>query len=357
MALFVVEAAGGVKPSPECEFAYLVRPARGAHVKNMRYLIALFLIFLTVPVLAAPVLAADVPPLWLSEWRETNFNKATVPLSEIRSGGPSKDGIPAIDSPVFRPAQDIKDIGAKEPVVALEIAGDVRAYPLRVLMWHEIVNDTVGGLPVVVSYCPLCNASIVFDRRVNGQVLDFGTTGKLRHSDLVMYDRQTESWWQHFTGDAIVGDFAGTALKLVPSRLLAFDRFRDAFPTAQVLVSNNPAGRRYGDNPYVGYDSRAVPYGLFQGELPKDIAAMARVIVVDGEAWSLALLRARKEINENGLVLSWAPGQSSAVDAEKIALGRDVGNVRVTRNGQDVAHHISFAFVYRAFHPQGRIRK
>ena len=139
----------------------------------------------------------EVPFGWKVEWRNTDFAKSTIDFSEVMSGGPPKDGIPAIDTPQFKTVSEIDDIQDREPVISLAINGDARAYPLRVLTWHEIANDTVGGVPVAVTFCPLCNAAIVFDRRLaDGRVLDFGTTGKLRNSDLVMYDRQTESWWQ-----------------------------------------------------------------------------------------------------------------------------------------------------------------
>jgi hypothetical protein len=138
---------------------------------------------------------AAVPADWRTEWPRTDFANAAVPLHEIQSGGPPQDGIPSIDRPRFRIAAQHRGLDAQEPVIGLVVGVDARAYPLRILMWHEIVNDVVGGVPVAVTYCPLCNTSIVFDRRVDGRVLDFGTTGKLRHSDLVMYDRQTESWW------------------------------------------------------------------------------------------------------------------------------------------------------------------
>ena len=108
-------------------------------------------------------------------------------------GGPLKDGIPPIDDPVFEPLAAINNLVDTEPVVSVIVGDDARAYPLRVLMWYEIVNDTVGGVPVSVTFCPLCNAAVVFDRRLDDLVLDFGTTGRLRNSDLVMYDRQTES--------------------------------------------------------------------------------------------------------------------------------------------------------------------
>ncbi|MBL6932202.1 MAG: DUF3179 domain-containing protein, partial [Rhodospirillales bacterium] len=244
----------------------------------------------------------------------------------------------------------------------LTVNEETKAYPLRILMWHEIVNDTIGGVPVTVTYCPLCNSSIVFDRRLDGMVLDFGTTGKLRNSDLVMYDRQTESWWQQFLGEGIVGEMTGRELKIMPSRLESFERFRKRAPYARVLVANSPNLRRYGDNPYVGYDSRDVPYDFFNGEMPDGIGAMVRVVVVNGEAWSLPLLSAKGVIKPGGGVeISWHAGQNSALDSNNISAGRDVGNIIVRKQDgdkwQDVAHDITFAFVFHAFHPQGVIHK
>jgi hypothetical protein len=175
--------------------------------------------------------AALADPRWQREWPRTDFGKRTVPLSEIESGGPPKDGIPAIDRPRFvAPAEAGRWLDPREPVIVFERGGEARAYPLQILMFHEIVNDVIGGVPVAVTFCPLCYASLVFDRRVDGVVLDFGTTGKLRKSDLVMYDRQTESWWQQFTGQGIVGRYAGTVLTQLPATIVAFDEFRRAFP-------------------------------------------------------------------------------------------------------------------------------
>ncbi len=142
---------------------------------------------------------AQTPQAWRFEWSKTDFNKTSIDLGEIISGGPSKDGIPSIDAPRFIAASKVshQDLGPTEPVIGVVINGKARAYPLRILTWHEIVNDELAGVPITVTFCPLCNSAIVFDRRLNGRVLDFGTTGKLRNSDMVMYDRQTESWWQY----------------------------------------------------------------------------------------------------------------------------------------------------------------
>ena len=297
--------------------------------------------------------AANIPINWKLEWPRTDFSKHTIDLGEVFSGGPPKDGIPSIDSPKFTSLAESRGLSDSEPVVGLVINGDARAYPLRVLMWHEIVNDTVGGVPVTVTYCPLCNSSIVFERRLNGRTLDFGTTGKLRNSDLIMYDRQTESWWQQFLGEAIVGEMTGKNLVMIPSRLESLALFKQRAPTGKVLVPTNPSKRSYGTNPYAGYDSRTRPYGFFTGPFPEGIEAMVRVVAVGSEAWSLPLLRDKGSIRAGDLEIRWQAGQNSALDASTIAKGRDVGNVVVMRNGKDGVHDVTFAFVFHAFHPNG----
>lgn len=306
--------------------------------------------------LAHAALAA--PRSWRQEWPRTDFSRHSVAFSEIRSGGPPKDGIPAIDDPTFVGVDEVRDLGRHEPVISLAIGGDMRAYPLRVLIWHEIVNDTVGGVPVAVTFCPLCNSAVVFDRRLEGRVLDFGTTGKLRNSDLVMYDRQTESWWQQFLGEAIVGELTGARLRMLPSRLESFARFKARAPEGRVLVPAEPDLRSYGYNPYRGYDSAGAP-ALYDGALPTEVAPLSRVVVVEGEAWSLGLLREKRTIVRGDLVLTWKPGQNSALDSPLIAEGRDVGNVTVQRRTpaglEDVVYDVSFAFAFRAFYPDGVI--
>jgi hypothetical protein len=312
------------------------------------------------------------PAGWRSEWPRTDFSRHSVAFAEIKSGGPRKDGIPAIDAPRFerlvdgRPTGWSAALGRTEPVIGLSTGDDARAYPLRVLIWHEIANDTVGGKPVVVTYCPLCNAALVFERMVDGHVLDFGTTGKLRHSDLVMYDRQTESWWQQFTGEAIVGTMTGHRLRLIPARLESFDRFRQRFPQGQVLVPTNPNARNYGRNPYAGYDATGQRPFLYDGTLPDGIEPMERVVAVEvapgrHEAWTLALLRRRGAVQSADLLIEWRQGQASALDKAWIPAGHDVGNVVVQRRQGDrlvdVPYDVTFAFVFHAFRPNGPIHR
>lgn len=325
----------------------------------MRTLVTALVACIAAAAVTTAPLAAN-PAQWRTAGWKTDFSKTTVPLQEILSGGPPRDGIPPIDRPVFKRADEIRDIAAREPVIVFPLDASARAYPLRVLTWHEIVNDTVGGIPVAVTYCPLCNAALVFDRRVAGRVLDFGTSGLLRNSDLVMWDRQTESWWQQFTGEAIVGAYAGTMLKMLPSRIMAFGDFTQKWSGNPVLVPENPALRPYGRNPYVAYDDGKAPLPLFKGELPRGLPAMARVVVArtakGPAAVSLATLAQRARIEYGGAIFTWRAGQASALGDGNIAKGKDVGNVEVTdAKGAALVHDITFAFVLNAFRKDARV--
>ncbi len=304
--------------------------------------------------------ASANPDYWSKAWPKTDFSRTEVPLDEIKSGGVPKDGIPAIDDPKFIAAADAAHLTETEPVIGVVVNGEAKAYPLQVLMWHEIVNDEIGGVPIAVTFCPLCNASLVFDRRIRhpstGEMqLDFGTTGKLRNSDLVMYDRQTESWWQQFTGRAIVGELMGTELKMLPVRIESFGNFKKRQPEGRILVPNDENFRRYGLNPYQQYDSAWQPF-LYNGELPEFVPPLSRVVVAEGRAWALDFLRREKRIETtDGLVIEWEEGQNSALDAAVIGEGVDIGNVTVRRRTatglEDVHYTVDFAFAHHAFKP------
>lgn len=333
----------------------------GSHNLNFASLMPGSLAFIASAFFMVQVSAAD-PNRWRNEgWEHTDFSKRSIEWNEIQSGGSPKDGIPSIDDPQFKPLGAVADLTIQEAVIGLSINGDARAYPIRVLMWHEIVNDRVGGVPVAVTYCPLCNAAIVFDRRspAGDGVLSFGTTGKLRNSDLVMYDRQTQSWWQQFSGEAIVGEMTGQQLKILPSRLESVGEFRLRHPDGKVLVPGNPELRAYGRNPYAGYDTAKIPF-LYRGNVPEGIEPMARVVALRETdftgAVSLALLREQGRIEAGPYTIRWKEGRASALDAATVAGGRDVGNVVVQRrlaNGtlEDVPYDVTFAFVFHAFHP------
>ena len=249
----------------------------------------------------------------------------------------SRDAIPSIDDPRFISPERAGWLAGREPVIALEIDGDARAYPLQIMTWHEIVNDVVGGHPVAVTFCPLCNSAVAYDRRVDGRVLEFGTSGMLYRSALVMYDRQTESLWAHFDGLAIRGPLTGERLDLVPVQMLSFDQWRREYPAGKVLSRHTGQDREYGRNPYESYDSKDAPIGpFFKGAWDRSLRAMARVVGVSwGDAATAYPYRTlspgdRPAVVEDvvggrRIVVFWEPGVASALDEPTIADGRDVG--------------------------------
>jgi hypothetical protein len=264
----------------------------------------------------------------------TNWNRRTIQYDELLSGGPPRDGIASIDEPQFVSQDDAAAwLGDNEPVIALEINGEARAYPLQILTWHEIANDTVGGVPVAVTFCPLCNSAITFDRRFEGEVFEFGTSGLLRKSDLVMYDRTTETLWQQFTGEGIVGDLAGETLAFVPSSLISFANFREAYADGVILSRETGFNRRYGENPYVGYDSVGNNPFLFRGPIDGRLAAIERVVTVSlpevDVAYPLSILAEVGVINDTqggqDLAVFHEGGTTSALGARVIAEAEDVG--------------------------------
>jgi len=265
---------------------------------------------------------------------QTDFSRHSVPFAEVTSGGPPRDGIPPLDHPTFVdvPAADAW-LGGREPVILFEHDGDARAYPLQILTWHEIVNDEVGGIPVTVTFCPLCNSAITFDRRLEGVVYDFGTSGNLRNSDLVMWDRQTESWWQQFTGEAIVGALTGKRLTFLASTIISWDDFKTFHPNGRVLSRDTGFTRNYGQNPYAGYDRVDLPPFLYRGEtdgrlLPKERVAAVTVGEVDA-AFPFSTLEQERVVNytvgDQDLVVFFKPGTQSALDDQLIDQSREIG--------------------------------
>lgn len=281
-----------------------------------------------------------------SDWPDTDFSNHSVPLSEFVGGGPSKDGIPAIDDPKFVSVSEADEfLNDKEQVAVLEVKGEFRAYPIQILTWHEIVNDEIKGEPVSVTFCPLCNSTVAFDREVDGKILDFGTTGNLRKSDLVMYDRQTESWWQQLTADAVVGELTGAELEVLPSQILAWKDFKQQHPDAEVLSRDTGFDRDYGTNPYTGYDRNEDEQPFLLGEEADDrLAAKSRVsAVITGDASRVVYPFSRlseeapinDEIKGDKVVVLFDPDAASALDSPLVAEGRAVGSSGVFERRAD----------------------
>jgi hypothetical protein len=286
-----------------------------------------------------PTLAADPgePPEGAASEFTTDFSRSLVPYSQILSGGPPKDGIPAVDQPVTVSVTEAEAwLEDREPVVSVQVDGQARAYPIQILIWHEIVNDDLEGTPLAVTFCPLCNTAIAFERRLGEQVLDFGTTGRLRFSNLIMYDRQTESWWQQADGRAIVGALAGERLTLHPAALVSWGEYKAAFPQGSVLSRETGHRRDYGRNPYMGYDDIDQRPFLYVGpEISDRLPAMARVLTYvhndDAVAYPYDVLVSTRVANDlvggQAVVAFWAPGTASALDTGPIAQGREVGSI------------------------------
>jgi hypothetical protein len=273
----------------------------------------------------------------VSQGWTTDFSRTTIAYDELLIGIralPIRDRIPPIDTPDFDPAAGAEHVAGREPGLSLEIDGDARFYPLSILTAHEIVNDVVAGRPVAVTYCPLCNSAIVFDRVFEGRELRFGVSGLLRNSDLVMWDNATESLWQQLTGEGLIGEFAGRQLTFVPSAITSFEDFTRKYPDGRVLGPDQGFGRRYGSNPYVGYSSRSVPFGFFdQADLDDRFPALERVVnvTVDGTAmaYPFSVLESALAVNDAvggvDVIVLWGGDTADALDAGQIVQASVIG--------------------------------
>jgi hypothetical protein len=256
------------------------------------------------------------------EAMETAGTKHSIPLNEILDGGPGKDGIPSIDNPIFvspREADSFLDGG--DTGLGFEHNGDARFYPFSILVWHEIVNDTVGGEPVLVSYCPLCLTGIVFDRILEGSPVEFGVSGKLWKSNLLMYNRADdpayESLWSQVLGEAVVGEHTGTKLTILPSDIVQYDAWKKAKPHTTILSRDTGFNRSYDVDPYGSYytspdvgfgadftDSRLHPKDLVLGiEVDEQFKAYPATVLPAGiTSDAFAGQRITIEKNETGEV-------------------------------------------------------
>jgi len=258
-------------------------------------------------------------------------------------GGQPGRGIPALDEPCLEPASEqISWLKPQSPLLVLAHHDQARAYPLAILHFHEIVNDLMGGEPVVITYCPLCNSALAFERSIDGRVLDFAVSGRLHQSNLVMYDRQTKSLWLQFTGKAIAGEaFVGHTLERIPTWLISWSEFLESYPDGWVLTRETGHDRDYDLNPYAGYTDSPAPDGHdpFFGKRPDDSTGFSpktRVVGLwseTGEAVALpleALREARQatvELDGREILALWVPGKADALDTARMDDGRDIGQV------------------------------
>lgn len=199
-------------------------------------------------------ITSDVPVVLQNSGLEVDFSSSSIALIDILNGGPGKDGIPALTNPSYV-THDQSSVADDAEVMYVEHNGDERIYPYSILVWHEVVNDTLGGKPLAITFCPLCGSAIVFESEVKGEVLEFGVSGLLFESNLLMYDRSDlESLWSQSLGEAVVGVRKGQKLAHYPVKVMTYKESRERFPEAQVLSQNTGYNRDYSGNPYAGYE-------------------------------------------------------------------------------------------------------
>lgn len=230
--------------------------------------------------LFAGVVSSNEISEWEQVWPNTDFKKHSISLSEIDPSGIPKDGIPSISRPRLESIKQARKwVGDNEPVLVVVSDTGARAYPLQILIYHQIVNDTFEGKPIVVTFCPLCHSGLVMSRKVGSKTLTFGSTGLLRNSGLIMFDRQTESWWQQFIGTAIVGEYTGQKLTIdFSSKLISFGQFAERYPKSRVLSRDTGFRRKYGLNPFQGYDSIDNTPMMFNDVTDPRLPPMERVL-------------------------------------------------------------------------------
>ena len=265
----------------------------------------------------------------------TDFCQSIVNFDEILVGNPVKNGIPSVTDPAMESVEAAAAwLSERSPVIAVEIDDEARAYPLAILMWHEIANDVIADVPVAVTFCPLCNSSVTFDRRINDDLLEFGVSGLLRNSDLIMFDFETESWWQQLTGEGLVGAYASVLLEILPSQVVSFGSFAERHPAGLVMSRETGYNRQYGMNPYTDYDNRSGTPFLFRGAVdPRLSPPVAHVLaaLIDGipVAYPFEILRSEAVVNdvvaETPVVIFFQGGVASALGDYVIDNAREIG--------------------------------
>jgi len=287
--------------------------------------------------------------------KNLNFNwktdtlKHSVNLSEIQIVLP-KGSFPTLDSPKFvGKTKGLTMFFPKEPVIAVEINGEAKAYSLNILTMHEIANDRLGRQPILVTYCPLCNSGIVYSRKLTiggkQEILEFEPSGMLRNSDMVMLDRKTESLWQQLLGEGIVGKYTNTQLNIIPSLIISVDEFFNRYPKGNIMSKNTgfiASEKQYGKNPYVKYDGKVAPIQYFfdSAKVDKRLPALERIVDIehngDYKIYSFTSVAKKKVLNDTfkgtNVVLFYQPGTVSVLDEKDISKSKDVGSVTVFKS-------------------------
>lgn len=295
--------------------------------------------------------------LWQERWSKTRFDQRAVSLSDFIETGPIRNQPKTLQSPVFTVAQTA-DLDPSAPLISIYWQGQAKAYPLAYLIFHPLIEDQIGDLPFLVSFCPLCQATRIYDRRIQGDILTFGTTGlQYQRSIGVMFDRQTESWWSQLDGKALVGQFNTQQLTALPTHIMPFHAFQKLFPDGQIM--QQPTRHYpYGQTPYAGMSAlKYPPFGTDLAEEQWQLPSMTEVIVAKGQAWDLETVRQKEDFQDQGLRLQWFIGMPSLYDRRTIKLSKDQGFFQITESDQLVPSYITFAHIYQGLYPNRQIRQ
>lgn len=275
-----------------------------------------------------------------------DISNAIIPRDEIVGGGPPRDGIPSIDRPRFIAHGAVDFLRDDDLVVSLEIEGETRAYPLRILVWHEIVNDVIGARPIAVTYCPLCGTAMVFDRHINGRTLSFGVSGLLYQSDVLMFDRETESLWSQLAMKAISGKLAGTELRLLSADQQTWRAWREKHSEGEVLSTQTGYSRDYGRNAYSGYEKSEqtmFPVPSHRTELPKKEWVLGVILNGRAKAYRIAEVakqrRVQDKIGNEQIEVSYDSEQQLPAVVNK-------------RTGERIPFIKAYWFAWQAFYPE-----
>ncbi len=275
---------------------------------------------------------------------------ALVPVEQIEHGGPPRDGIPALTRPAMRTVSKVDYLDAADRVLALSLDGEARAYPIRILNWHEVVNDTIAGRGVVISYCPLCGTGMVFDAQVGGRKLEFGVSGLLYNSDMLLYDRQTNSLWSQIEAQAISGPLKGSKLSLIAADYTSWQDWRQQNGGGLVLDIKTGHGRDYSRDPYAGYETVRTLYFNVQNRDQRFHEKEPVVgLVLDGKAkvWPLSELdKVRKwplhdSLNNTSLQIQYR--------------AQDKSVTIVDNNGTKLPSVPAYWFAWVAFYPDTQV--
>ncbi len=276
-----------------------------------------------------------------------DLSNARVPASAIQRGGPPKDGIPAIDRPRFVAAAQAS-LSADDRVLGVTVNGDARAYPLRILNWHEVVNDQVGGQPVVVTYCPLCGTGMAFDARVDGRARSFGVSGLLYNSDVLLYDRDTQSLWSQIMRTAVSGPAAGRMLVQLPLAHTTWSDWRTRHPDTRVLSTDTGHVRDYSHDPYAGYESRErLMFDVAHRDHRLEAKAWVLGLQVGAEAKAYPLSALAARLGERGEL-------EDRVGGRRVRIRYDAGHrsaEAVDEQGKPLPSTMAYWFAWVAFFP------